>query len=742
MTAKDLSSFISPAAGGAAEIHFLVEGIHCGGCINRVERSLKKLEGLIDARLNFTTRRLAVKFKPETLRAADIAAILERLGYQAHAFVRSDAEDSRGRHGRWLMRCLAVAGFAVMNIMLLSVAVWSDRFGDAGPETRDLFHGISALIALPAIGYAGQPFFRSALAALRGGRLNMDVPISVGVLLASGMSVFETVTHAPHAYFESALMLLFFLLCGRYLDYATREKTKLAAANIAALRPNFATRVAGGETLVVPASALKKGDHVLLVAGDRVPADGRVVEGSSKIDDSLVSGETDLRRVGTGDLLYAGTLNFEGALRLEVTAAGSSTLLDEIERLVERASAAKSRYMRLADRVSGMYAPLVHLAALSTAVGWIWAGMSVHDSIVAAIAVLIITCPCALALAVPAVQVVACGALFRNGTLLNADDAIERIALVDTIVFDKTGTLTLPEARIANEEEVDPELLTLAARLALSSRHPLAKALAVRARGLDPFPDVAEVAGQGLVARVDGIELRIGRPSFCRIEGEPAHKDGLASVIAVSYGNRRAELAIRQVLRPDALPVIARLKRQGIAIRIVSGDREAPVIDVARRLGIEDYHAAVSPVQKAKLIERWSAAGSRIMMVGDGLNDAPALASAFVSLAPVTAADVTKAQADAMFLGEKLAPVADAIDVARGARRIMRQNLLLAVVYNLIAVPLAMAGFVTPLLAAAAMSGSSLLVTLNALRAGGAARSETAPGGDRRQLVAQELPVS
>jgi Cu2+-exporting ATPase len=723
----DLSIFVK-RDGGLSHLDLAVEGVGCAGCIRKIEGGLKRIPGIVDARLNFTNRRLAVDWQDGTLEASDVIGALERIGYRAHPFEPERAESDEARYARWLMKCLAVAGFAAMNIMLLSVSVWSGGATDMTPETRDFFHWLSALIALPAAAYAGQPFFRRALRALRARQLNMDVPISLGVLLALGMSVVETMSHAEHAYFDSAVMLLFFLLCGRYVDHAMRRKTRAVAGNLAALKAEVAHRFAdGGELIMVPVAALAAGDRLLVRPGERVPADGAVISGTSEIDESLVTGETARRKVAAGATVYAGSISFSGALTMRVSAAGAGTLIDEVERLLAKAVTARSRYLRLADRAARLYAPVVHAAAALTAVGWLVAGASLHDSIIAAIAVLIITCPCALALAIPAVQVVASGTLFRSGVILNAGDAIERLAEVDTVVFDKTGTLTLPEPRVDNAADLDPDLLEAAARLALSSRHPLAAALAREARARVPYAGAVEEPGQGVRAVIDGVEARLGSPGFCGVagaSGSPEPEPG-TSHIAFSHGGRGAVLAVRQKLRGDAALVTKSLAGCGLDLHILSGDRPAAVAPVAARLGISQWRGGLDPAQKIAAIEALQAQGRRVLMVGDGLNDAPALAAAHVSLSPISAAHIAQAHADAVFLGERLEPVREALATARRARALMRQNLWLAVIYNAIAVPIAVAGYVTPLIAAAAMSGSSILVTLNALRArrrGGRAR--------------------
>ncbi|HUI21202.1 MAG TPA: heavy metal translocating P-type ATPase [Methylocella sp.] len=722
--ALDLSAFVQRRDEGAAHIEFAVEGIIDATSLHAIETALRKLPGITRARVNFTDRRLLVEWMDQAFDPARIINDLAALGYRIHPFRSNAGEDTEAAQARWLLRCLAVAAFAAMNVMLLSIAVWAGNISDMRPETRDFFHWLSALIVLPATGFAGQPFFRSAIRAIRSGTLNMDVPISLGILLALSMSVAETVRHAEHAYFDSAIMLLVFLLAGRYLDHAMRRKTRTFAANLSALRAPTASRIEpNGEMTAVPLAALAAGDLVLVGAGERIPVDGIVVSGCSEVDQSLVTGESSCCVVSAGSEVYAGALNFSGALRIRARAVAGGTLLDEIERLIEGAATQKGRYLRLADRAAQLYAPLVHATAILTAIGWLLAGASTHDAIVIAITVLIITCPCALALAVPAVQVVAAGALFRSKVLLNAGDAIERLADIDTVVFDKTGTLTLPESQIANADDVAPHLVECAARLALSSHHPLALALATLATNRSPFEDCQEASGEGVRAMIDGIETRLGSTAFCDLEGDA---DGAAdpnqetSVIAFRHGTSFALFRVHQKLRSDALPVVEALRSRGLSITILSGDRVAAVKACAEALGITRWGTQFTPADKVAFLAELKAQGRKVLMVGDGINDAPALAGAFASLAPIAASGITQATADALFLGDRLAPVLAAVDIARRAKSLMRQNLWFAVLYNSIAVPLAMSGLATPLIAAAAMSGSSVAVTLNALRARGA----------------------
>jgi P-type Cu2+ transporter len=717
---RDLSYFVRHLDGGVARMELAVEGIRCGGCIRAIENGLASIPQTTRARVNLTDRRVAVEWRDGSIDPTRFIDRLSELGYRAYPYDSGRSATSEEQETRTLLRCLGVAAFAAMNVMLLSVAVWSGNVTDIVPEQRDFFHWLSALIALPAAAYAGRPFFRSAIRAVTARRLNMDVPITVGVLLALGMSVVETLNHAEHAYFDSALMLLTFLLVGRTLEQAMRRRTRAVASNLAALRAETATKfVSPHELCEVPVASIRPGEEVLVRPGERVAVDGIVIEGRSQIDQSLVTGETMPAAARKGTQVYAGTLNMSGTLRVRVSAAERGTLLDEVTRMLDRALEARTHYVRLADRAAALYSPLVHAAALATTLGWVAFGASWHDAIVTAIAVLIITCPCALGLAIPVVQVVASGALFRSGVLLNSGDAIERLADVDTILFDKTGTLTLPEPEVVNAADIPADRLTVAGRLALASRHPLAAAVARAANVKAPLSAIEE-PGQGVRGEWQGVELRLGRPSFCgaeRAADEIMLADPEASAIAFRHGGDIHVFAVRQRLRSDAADVVANLKREGFAIEILSGDRAPAVAHAARILNIDAWRAAMTPADKIARIAALRSQKRKVLMVGDGLNDAASLAAADASLAVASAAHVTQTAADAVFLGDRLAPVAAAVAIARRARQLMRENLLLAIAYNAIAVPIAILGFASPLVAALAMSGSSILVTLNALRA-------------------------
>jgi Cu2+-exporting ATPase len=717
----DLSLFVEPLGDGRARMDFAVDGITCAACMPVIEQGLAREPGVETARINLTHRRLTVEWREAATTPQAIVQRLSAMGFRAFPFDPKAVEGEEAREARFLLQCLGVAGFAMMNIMLLSVSVWSGNVSDITQEQRDFFHWLSALIAVPAVAYAGRPFFRSARMAIAARQLNMDVPISLGVLLAVGMSLVETAHHATHAYFDSAVMLLFFLLIGRYFEQMMRRKTRSVAANIAALRAETALRIMpDGALRQVPIAAVSAGDRVMVRPGERVAVDGVIVAGRSALDQSLVTGETLPQEVGPGDAVYAGTLNTSGNLTVEVRAAARGTLLDEVGRLLETALEARSSYRRLADRAAALYSPVVHLTAIATLAGWIIAGLAWQPALIIAITVLIITCPCALGLAIPAVQVVASGALFKAHVLLQSGDALERLAEVDTVVFDKTGTLTLPDPALDRPAGLSDEAFALAGGLALSSHHPLARALAAALPDARPLDEATEEPGKGMRAVVDGVEVRLGSLAFCDAAAEGAAVAGAhpdASLIAFRHGDAAHVFAVRQVLRPDAAAVAEALRRAGLELEILSGDRAEAVATVAKALGITAARGEMKPADKIARLDALKAAGHRVLMVGDGLNDAPALARAHVSISPITAVHLTQAAADAVFLGDRLAPVAYALAVSRTALRLMKENLWIAVVYNAVAVPIAIAGLVTPLIAALAMSGSSVIVTANALRA-------------------------
>jgi Cu2+-exporting ATPase len=712
MEARDVSRHVTTRADGSHELTLAVDGLQCGACVWLIESVLAREPDVLEGRVNLTTRRLRLVWRGVAARANTFVETIEGLGYRLVPFSAEALAAAQDTTGRALLRALAVAGFAAGNVMLLSIGVWAG----ATDATRDLLHWVSALIALPAIAYAGRPFFWSAWAVLRRGRTNMDVPISLGVVLVTGMSLIQTMQGGEDAYFDSACVLLFFLLIGRLLDHRARGQARATAEQLLMLRAaDVAVVLDDGHVERRGQESVVAGDRVLVGMGERIGVDGVVERGASLLDASLVTGESQPVSVAPGTEVFAGTLNLGEVLTVRATAAGGGTLLAECVRLIEVAEARRSRFVVLADRVARRYAPAVHLTALATFLWWYFvAGVPAGAALLTASAVLIITCPCALALAVPVVQVIATGRLFRSGVLLKSPTALERLANVDTVVFDKTGTLTEPVLALERGPGFDEGALQMAASLAVASRHPLARSLVAAAGPVAMAESALEVPGQGVCAG----EVRLGNRRFA-IDGQvKPGRDGTGGpeLWLVWPGREAVRFGFVETLRVDAAATVERLRTLGLEVYLLSGDRAISVAAVARAIGIGAWQAEQTPVQKVAAVEALVAAGRKVLMVGDGLNDGPSLAAATVSASPATAADVSQTVADVVFQGAKLAPVASVIETARQARGVMRQNLALSIGYNMLMVPLAVAGFVTPWLAAAAMSSSSLLVMLNSFR--------------------------
>lgn len=697
----------------------IVENMRCGSCMSAVEKALKATPGVESARANLSAKRVTARYDERETDPEHLVNALERAGFTAAEALNTPDEAAAG-HAADLLRRLGVAGFAAANVMLLSVSVWAGLASDMTASEQALFHWLSALIALPAIAYSGQPFFKSGFAALRSGRLNMDVPISLGIILASAMSLFQTIREGDQVYFDAAIMLTFFLLIGRYLDESVRVRAKGAAENLLGLKALSATVIGSdGHAQRLPARALQPGMRVLVAAGERIPVDGRVITGESDVEESLITGETLPRLVSADEEVHAGTVNITMPIEVEATATDDSTLIAEIARLMQAAEQGRGRYVRLADRAAGIYAPAVHLLGALTFVGWLIAGAGWEIALTYAIAVLIITCPCALALAVPAVQVAATGRLFAKGVIVKAPDALERIAETDTIVLDKTGTLTLGELRLVHPETIDATLLAHAAALAIHSRHPYSKAIvrAAAARGLRPERRgaVREVPGAGLVGTLADGEERLGSAQWVGVPG--IREDERAGALWYRKGTGSpTPFHFEDQMKADAPEVVGALTRSGFDVELLSGDHSQAVRDAARTAGMSVWRGGVRPDGKINRLNELRRSGSKVLMVGDGLNDAPALAAGYASMSPSSAADISQTAADAIFQGDGLSPIIETLSVAAAVRRMSLQNFAIALGYNVLCVPLAMAGYVTPLIAALAMSASSIAVTGNALR--------------------------
>lgn len=704
---QDPSAFVVER-GGRRSLDILVRGASCAGCLAKIENAIGRLPGVAVARLNLSSGRLRVEWTGP-LRPKLVVETVTGLGYSASAFAAAEADLANAQSERRLFAALVVAGVATAAVMFLSEPVW---FGSDMPdETRAILRWISALVAVPAAAFAGLPFFASAMKSIGQRRLNMDVPISLAVILSLGLSIFETATGGQHAFFDAAVMLLFFLLIGRVLDARLRRQAYSAANALAAMQSATATRLRkDGAAEAVRASDVCVGDRLLLACGERLPVDVEVLAGSSEADVRLVTGEVEPIPTFPGQVLHAGAINLSAPLTVRALARADQSLMADVARLLEAGEQKKSSYRKLADKAAEVYVPQVHAMAALGFVGWLVLGAGGAQAAYIAITVLIITCPCALALAAPLVQVVAAGSLFRKGIYLSSGDALERLATVDHVIFDKTGTLTLGDP-VLRRESLRPGLLEDAARLARASHHPFSRAI-TRLAGAGPVADaVKEFPGQGVAGEVDGHRVRLGSANFVGVA------PGTGSELwYAAEGETPEVMHFDDVVRADASETVARLRRMGLEVELLSGDSNIRVERAALAAGISAWRGQATPISKARRLEDLQAAGLKVLMVGDGLNDAAALAGAHASIAPGGAVDVSRLASDCVFSGDSLSAVAEIIDVARSARARMRENFGFAAIYNVVAVPVALAGWVTPLIAAIAMSASSAVVTLNALR--------------------------
>lgn len=676
--------------------------IHCAACIGKVERILMAMPGVHSARVNLSLKRaqisaqdVAVETVTETLRAN---------GFEAHALDQTSLGQGRDDVGQALLTRLAVAGFAMMNVMLLSVAVWSG----ATDATRDMFHLISAAISLPAVIFSAQPFFKSGWSALSVRRLNMDVPISLAILLACGLSLFETLEGGRHAYFDAALSLTFFLLIGRYLDHRTRAAARSAAKSLTALEVHTAQRQTetGFETTRV--SDLAVGDVILVPTGMRVPVDGTLTSKEASVDRAFLTGETESVALSTGQPVQAGEVNLGAPFELTATAVGADTTLRRVSALVEMAENSRSTYTALADRAAQIYAPAVHLLALAAFAVWVSMTGDLRYALNIAIAVLIITCPCALGLAVPAVATAAIGRLYDMGFLVKHGTALERLAEIDRVVFDKTGTLTEIGSDLRLDHLSAKETSVLLA-LAQASAHPMSRAIAEALSASRPatLTEVEEVPGKGVRGVFDGMPVRLGAGTWLGSD-----QDG----VGLRIGSARPQmLRTGERIRAGVPEAIAGMKGMGLPVRMMTGDRTIAADRIAGSLGI-DYDSRITAEGKHDMLQQLAADGHKVGMIGDGLNDTAALAQAHASIAPSTALDATRNAADIVVLRDSFEDLPKVLRIARQSVALSKQNFRIATIYNLIAVPIALLGYATPLVAALAMSASSITVLVNALR--------------------------
>ncbi len=714
------SNFAVKESENSYTINLMVDGMHCPSCVAIIENALKKQSEITFARLNLSTKRLKISWNGLKTKADEWVQLINNMGYTALPFDSESSNTLEQQESKFLLRTLAVSAFASMNLMLFSIPLWSSSSAEMGEATRTMFHWIQAIIAIPTIAYCGIPFYSSALKALRSGHTNMDVPISVAIILATLMSLFETINFGEHSYFDSAVMLVFFLLIGRYLEARARGKAREAAKHLLKSLSGFATiSLEDGKNQTIPITEIKEGMIVIVASGEKISADGVIISGESEIDNSLITGESIPHNAKIGDNVFAGTLNISSAIRIKVSKPHEKSLISEIVKLMETAEQSQAHYVTLADRISKWYTPVVHILALATFVGWMVLSNSTswQVALLYSATVLIITCPCALGLAVPVVQILASSRLMRGGILLKSGSALERMAGITHAVFDKTGTLTLGKPKLINAEKISSSDMKIAASMAANSKHPLSIAITKEYDGELLSLNTTEISGSGLESEYDGSIFRLGKPEWCVSNLEDLSNHSNVSNIALSKdGNLVTQFEFTDELKSDAHYVIKELNKIGIKTSLLSGDNPEITKSIAQELSISEFKGGLNPKEKNEIIQSMKQNGFNVLMVGDGLNDAPSLSSATVSMSPSSAIDITQNAADIVFQGEKLEPILKALKTAKFSQRLVKENFFLATIYNVIAIPIAVLGYVTPLIAAIAMSSSSIIVILNAMR--------------------------
>lgn len=733
------------ALGEHREINLLVEGIHCAACVWLIETGLAAIPGVEEGRVNLTGRRLRVRWDNGRVRLSAILRRLADLGYAAVPFDPDSAEGALQRHNRQLLYRMAFAGFAMMNLLWISIALYSGA--DRG-EFRGMFQWIGFLIATPTLLYSGYPFYKGAWSGLRSGHLTMDLPIAIGVTNTYLYSLYVTAsgTLAGDVYWDTVVNFLFVILVGRFLESISKRKAVASTQRLLDLQPKVATVLRDGEEAVVPIRAVRPGERVLVRPGEKIPVDGQVLAGHSSVDESMLTGESEAVTKAVGARVCAGTLNGPGPLQIEVQGLLRDTALGRIIRLVEDAQASKAPIQCIADQVVPWFVAItLGLGALTFA---LWVSQGVEQALMAATSVLIITCPCAFGMSTPMAIAVASGLGARLGILVKNGAVLEGLSSIDHFVFDKTGTLTEGRPavtavadRTARWDGVAPAALGTGPRADLRrlaalerlSEHPVAAAvMALCARvGIDPggqaVSEVEAQPGLGIRGTVDGARVVAGTAEWLRRNGvEPDSvlvasaafiESGGGSVLRLAVDGRETlVIGVEDRLRPDAAEVVARLKASGIRVTLLTGDRRAAAERIAARLGGVEVIAEVLPQDKDRVIADLQRGGQRVAMVGDGVNDAPALVRANVGIAMGSGTDVSIASADIVLMSSELSKVQQAAALSRGTLRIIRQNIGISILYNVVMVPLAMAAFVTPLVAAVSMPLSSLAVIGNSAR--------------------------
>jgi Cu2+-exporting ATPase len=699
------------------EASIYVGGMYCSACSWLIETTMGRQPGVRSAEVNPITHRLRLQFPADGSGMSTYLATLADLGYQPQPLSPESETRPEVTEQRTALKRLLIASLGMMQVMMFAVGLYAMDYQGVDAEMQHFLRLVSFFVTTPVVFYSARPFFTSAWRGVVGRKPGMDLPVSIAVGVAYAASVFSTFTRGEAVWFDSVTMFVFFLTLGRFLEMRARHRSIDRSTALSSLLPNTATRIDKEGHAVVPVSQLRRGDRVLIRAGEPVPADGVLDKGSTAVDEAMLTGEARPQTKARGDDLAAGSINLDGLVEMTVTRVGGDTTLGTISRLSERARYARPAFVTIADRIASYI--VVALLIVAAGVTTFWYFADPDRVFVITLSVLVVTCPCALALATPAAFAAAGSRLSQLRLLVTAGDAIEALSRATLAVFDKTGTLTEGEPRITSAFVLDNKFSErdcrlLAAALEHASTHPLARAFALPG----PLPAVSNekiVVGQGVRGTIGGREWRIGSANF--VGGGAAVGDNESTHVFLGVdGKAVAWFEVEDELRHDARETIDALRGLGLGTALISGDNRVAVSKVAARLGIEWQHAECSPEEKLTIIEQAQQRGERVVMIGDGINDAPVLAGANTSVAPAHGALLAQTSADVIMLGDSLRPLITAIEMSRSTMRIVRQNLAWAIVYNALALPLAAAGFVPPWAAAIGMSASSLIVVLNALR--------------------------
>ncbi|TYO98772.1 Cu2+-exporting ATPase [Geothermobacter ehrlichii] len=722
---EELASHVHPAGPDRASIHLLLDGIRCASCCWLVEKVLERTPGVIQARVNYGTHRLRIVFDPRQCEVTDLCRTIARLGYLPRPHTSDARRQGAARERRRTLYRFGTAVFLSMQLMGYSLALYAGYFQGMDPTARRLMQGLAAAVTTPVVFYCGWPFLAGAWRSLRNRQAGMDLLIALGVLAAYGYSLFAMLA-GREVYFDTAAMIVTLILLGRLLETSARQRAAAGIDRLLSLAPERAMLITENGFREVASDSLRPGDLVLVAAGERFPTDGAVTEGESEIDASAVSGESQPVPKRPGDRIDAGTMNLTHTLKVRVTAASGESFIARVAALVEDAQSRRAPIQAMADRVAAVFVPLVVLVAATTFGYWALIAGDNRAGLLNAVSVLVVACPCALGLATPTAILVACGQAAARGILFRGGDILEQTGRIDLVAFDKTGTLTHGRPAVTGLYPLggdETELLEAAARCESGSGHPLARAIVAEAnrRGIHPPLEAGAetLPGLGVVLTGDRDEIRVGKAELAApdtvIPG--LSPDAGETVVFVSRNGRcLGAITLADDIRPEAADVIAGLRRAGIRTAILTGDREQTAHHVAAALGIDSVAAGMTPAQKAEWLDRQKQKGRRVMMVGDGINDAVALATADVGCAMSGGTDIALENSDLVLTRPDLRRLLLALRYGRDSLKIIRQNLAWAFCYNLLALPLAASGRLLPIFAAAAMAFSSVSVIGNSLR--------------------------